>query len=250
MEQREPPGRGVRPTGMPRRSLPATAPVLLVLAVLAGCGAGEGPSTPDPAKASGQPSVHRCGVRGQPVEGADLDGDGHAEEVRLTTGGTCGDSVVAILDGQVSRAEVPGGLAPARATVVHGPGDGRDLLLVRATTSRPGVLQPRLYGAGPDGVTEVTAHGEAWLPELDATRGAAPREASCAPGGRVRVLTARASRPPGIVLAWDLTRTTYQVRGTDAVVTGRRQVGRSLADPVLRRERPGLYDGRILTRCT
>jgi hypothetical protein len=51
------------------------------------------------------------------------------------------------------------------------------------------------------------------------------------------------------VLAWDLTRTTYALRGTEAVVTGRRAVGRSLADPVLRRQRPGLYDGRVLTRC-
>jgi hypothetical protein len=236
---------------MRRRSLPATALVLLVLSALTGCGAGEGPSTSDPGTASGSPSVPRCGGRARPADGADLDGDGHAEEVRLTTGGTCGDFVVAILDGRVSRAEVPGGLGPdTRATVVHRPGDGRDLLLVPAATTRSSVLQPRLYGAGPDGVTEVTAHGEAWLPELDATRAAAPREASCAPGGRVRVLSARASRPPGIVLAWDLTRTTYQVRGTDAVVTGRRSVGRSLADPVLRRERPGLYDGRILTRCT
>jgi hypothetical protein len=248
MDQRELSPRRVRPTVMPVPSA-VTPLLLLVLLVLSGCGAAEDPPAPGGEEGTRSPSAHPCRGRVVGVPGGDLDGDGRTDGVRLTTGGRCGDEVVAAVDRRLTRAEVPGGLASARATVVHRAGGRPDLLLVHGRTSRPGRLQPRLYGVHAGALAEVTVSGAPWLPVLDATRGAAPREASCAAGGRVVVLTAQASRPPGIVLAWDLTRTTYDVRGTQAVVTGRRVVGRSLADPVLRRRRPGLYDGRILTRC-
>jgi hypothetical protein len=248
MDQREPFGRRVRPTAMPVPSA-ATALLLLVLLVLAGCGAAGDPPAPDAGAGTRSPSAHRCRSRVVGVPGADLDGDGRSDGVRLPTGGGCGDEVVAVVGRRLTRADVPGGLASVQATVVHRAAGRPDLLLVAGRATRSGQVQPRLYGVHAGDLAEVTVSGAAWLPVLDATRGAAPREASCAPGGRIVVLAAAASRPPGIVLAWDLTRTTYAVRGTEAVVTGRRAVGRSLADPVLRRQRPGLYDGRVLTRC-
>jgi hypothetical protein len=248
MDQREPSPRRVRPTAVPVPRA-ATPLLLLVLLVLAGCGAAEDPPAPGSEAGSRSPSALRCRGRVVGVPAADLDGDGRADGVRLTTGGGCGDEVVATVDRRLTRVRVPGGLASVRVTVVHRAGGRPDLLMVAGRTTRSGQQQPRLYGVHAGVLAEVTVAGEPWLPLLDATRGAAPREASCATGGRVVVLTAQASRPPGIVLAWDLTRTTYDVRGAEAVVAGRRVVGRSLADPVLRRQRPGLYDGRLFTRC-
>ena len=68
--------------------------------------------------------------------------------------------------------------------------------------------------------------------------------------GLVVVVTARASEPPGIVLAWDLTRTTYRRAVAPAAQVARAVVRRERsADPVLRRERPDLYRGLVLTGC-
>ena len=68
--------------------------------------------------------------------------------------------------------------------------------------------------------------------------------------GGIAVLTGKASKPPGIVLAWDLTRTTYDIRDGRAVSSGAVVVRKDVADPLLRKEMPGLFDGSLFADCS
>jgi hypothetical protein len=186
-----------------------------------------------------------CLRHGATVARADLDDDGSADTVRL-----CGHRLVAEVGGEVTTADLRG-LSPdaARARAVRLP-DNADLVLLPSTRSRSGGWRPHLFGVGPDGLVELEVDGRPVLPELSTAPGRAPMTATCTEDGGLSVVTARVHQPPGFVLAWDLTTTTYDVRA-GVVERGRTSTVESAgADPALRNRMPHLFDGSVLADCS
>jgi hypothetical protein len=185
------------------------------------------------------------------VATADLDGGGQPSTVRLagSRAGACADRLAA--DGG-RWADVSGlDLVPKPATVVHLHGaDAPDLVLLAAAPHPRGGWQPHLFGSGGrTGLTEVRSDGQPVVPFVATDGGAPPMTATCTPDGGVAVLTAVAHEPPGVILAWDVTETTYTVKDGRAQVTGSKMVEEAAADPVLRKERPELFDGTLFADC-
>jgi hypothetical protein len=195
---------------------------------------------------------------GTVVARADLDGRRGAETVRLTgPSGPCSDSLVTVLGGRVAGLDVHGmDLAAKGATVVHLRGAGAPDLVLLTTRPHPrGGTQPHLFAAaGEPGrharLAEVTVDGGPVLPFLATDGGGAPVGATCTPDGGIAVDTATAHQPPGIVLAWDVTRTTYAISGGHARRTGSSLVAEAAADPALRRDRPDLFSGALFRGCS
>jgi hypothetical protein len=64
------------------------------------------------------------------------------------------------------------------------------------------------------------------------------------------VLSATTSEPPGVVLAWDVERTTYDITAGGAVRTGSEQIEDHIADPLLRKKMPELFEpGALFEDC-
>jgi hypothetical protein len=218
------------------------AAVLTALLGLSACGSQSGSSAP---------STDECAGQGTVVAKADLDGDGQPSTVRLAGSGAspCADRLLA--DGGV-WADVGGlALVPDPATVVHLKGAGApDLVLLSAEPHPRGGWQPHLFGAGGEtGLTEVTSEGGPVVPFVATDGGAPPMTATCTPDGGISVVTAVAHEPPGVVLAWDVTETTYTVKDGHAETTGSKMVEEAAADPLLRKERPELFDGTLFANC-
>jgi hypothetical protein len=219
-----------------------TAAVLSALLGLSACGSQAGSSAPDTAGCVGQGTV---------VARADLDGKGQPTTVRLTGSGSgpCADLLLA--DGGAS-AEVGGlDLVPKQGTVVHLHGaDAPDLVLLSSQPHPRGGWQPHLFGSGGEtGLIEVTSDGRPVVPFVATDGGAPPMTATCTPEGGIALVTAVAHEPPGVVLAWDVTETTYTVKDGRAETTGSKLVEEAAADPLLRRERPELFDGTLFANC-
>lgn len=141
-------------------------------------------------------------------------------------------------------------LVPDQAKVVHLAGDGPDLVLLSARPHPRGGAQLHLFGAGgKTGLTEVTADGKPLVPFLATDGGAAPMTATCT-GDGIGIVTAQAHEPPGVVLAWDVTLTSYAIEAGRAVAQGQSSVARAAADPVLRQDHPELFDGSVFADCS
>jgi hypothetical protein len=219
-----------------------TAAVLSALLGLSACGSQTGSSAPEGAECAGVGTV---------VAKADLDGRGQPSTVRLTpsASGACANRLLA--DGGV-WADVGGlDLVPQQATVVHLHGAGApDLVLLSAKPHPRGGWQPHLFGSGgATGLAEVTSKGRPVVPFVATDGGAPPMTATCTSDGGIAVLTAVAHEPPGVVLAWDVTETKYTVKGGRAETTGSQMVEEAAADPLLRKERPELFDGTLFANC-
>ncbi len=219
-----------------------TALVLALLTPLAACGQDTSSDT--------APDTDRCAGKGAVVAKADLDGSGSAQEVWLTGpgNGPCADRLLA----SVGSVDVSGlDLVPDEAKAVHLAGDGPDLVLVSAKPHPRGGAQPHLFGAGGDsGLTEVTSGGQPVVPFVATDGGAAPMTATCTDDGGIGIVTAQAHEPPGVVLAWDVTQTSYAVKGGRAVENGTSSVAKAAADPVLRKDHPELFDGTLFADCS
>jgi hypothetical protein len=219
-----------------------TAAVLTALLGLSACGSQTGSSAPDTDECAGQGTV---------VAKADLDGNGPPSTVRLagSGAGACADRLLA--DGG-AWADVGGlDLVPEQATVVHLKGsDAPDLVLLSAKPHPRGGWQPHVFGSGGEtGLTEVTSEGNPVVPFVASDGGAPPMTATCTPDGGIALVTAVAHEPPGVILAWDVTETTYTVKAGRAETTGSKLVEEAAADPVLRKERPELFDGTLFANC-
>ena len=230
----------MRPTAM--RAL-GTALVLVLCASLAACGEKTQTTTHD---------SDACAGKGTVVGEADLDGSGSTRTVRLTGPGSgpCADQ---LLWAAGESADVAGlDLVAADAKVVHLKGDGAgDLVLLSAKPHPRGGAQVHLFGrGGRSGLTELTADGRPLVPFLATDGGAAPMTAACTDDGGIAVVSAKAHEPPGIVLAWDVTQTSYAVEDGRAVPQGESSVAEAAADPLLRKERPELFDGSVFADCT
>jgi hypothetical protein len=188
------------------------------------------------------------------VVSADLDGDGAREAVRLVRSGPAGCSgvLVSTVGGVTVGTDVAGldvvgtGAAAIRLRGPHAP----DLVLLSSRGLARGGAQPHLFGAGgPSGLREVTSNGNAVLPFVATDGGAAPTTALCTRDGGIAVDTASTAEPPGIVLAWDVSRTSYDVRDGLAVNPRSRTLATDVADPVLRAGRPELFGDRLFDSC-
>jgi hypothetical protein len=237
----------VRPIGM--RALGLTLATL----AMAGCGANGGS---EPGEVAGYRGCTPRDVAGQgsTVANADLDASGGPEKVRLIGGSDtrCGNSLVAVVDGRLAGADVGRlHLVAERSKRVHLRGPGApDLVLLWSEPHPRGGSQPHLFGLRDSGrLSEVTLDGRPVLPFVATDGGGSPMTATCTGSGGIAVFSAVAHQPPGIVLAWDVTRTTYDVRDGRAVVTGSSLAEEAAADPALRRSRPELFSGRLFADC-
>jgi hypothetical protein len=240
---------------MRRTGMRAFVAALAVL-VVAGCGSDTGSrARPGPGVAGSRGCTPQVvAERGKVVAAADLDGRGGREKVRLLgpADGRCGDSLVAVVDGRVAGVGVRRlRLVSKGAQVVRLRGsEAADLVLLWSAPHPRGGAQPHLFSLGrANRLVEVTADGGPVLPFVATDGGGSPMTATCTPSGGIAVFTAVAHEPPGIVLAWDVTRTTYDIRGGRAVATGSGMVEQAAADPTLRRRRPDLFAGELFADC-
>jgi hypothetical protein len=221
----------------------ATAALLSVVLAVSACGSTSGTTGP---------GADACTGRGVAVAKADLDGDGQVSTVRLTMAGSgpCAHRLLA--EGGASADVADLDLVPRPAKVVHLRGSGApDLVLLSARPHPRGGWQPHLFAAGgAGGLVEVTVHGRPVVPFVATDGGAPPMTATCTPDGGIAVLTGKAHRPPGIVLAWDVTETSYELKGGRAVETGSRLVEKAVADPLLRKDHPELFARSLFADCS
>lgn len=242
-----------------------TAAALVTLLALAGCGESPQADQTSPADATAQPPSPSAwgtctdtaleSVTG--VSGELTTVDGRTAAVTLTAPGTgpCTGAIIARGPQDLSGTDVSGlglDLSTARLVDLVGPGGGTGQLLVVHSTAHPrGGFQPHLFVLTDGGPAEVLLDGRPLLPFVATDGGAAPMTATCDEDGGVAVLSASTSKPPGVVLAWDIQLTTYDVSRGDAVETSSRQVEDHAADPVLRDERPELFDpGALFADCS
>ena len=233
----------MRHTGM----RPGTAALIAAVVLLAG-GCGDGRQRESPPQAA---QFRDCTMRtfdsvGRPV--ATLHADGDRVPVRLVPPGArrCPASLIVRSGSGVSGTRVSGlDLDPTTARVVKTRGaDGQELLALDSRRGPAGV-QTHLFTPL---AQEVRVGGHPLLPVIESGH-RVPADATCTAGGGIAVTTAQAHEPPGIVLAWDVTRTTYTLDGGQARGTRSASVARAVADPTLRRQHPELYDGRLLAGC-
>lgn len=238
---------------------PSVLPTLAVLTAvgLAGCGqqvASDGGTTPGAGQVA--PAQWRdCTVAAHedaPGPAVQVPTGAGTAEVKLPETGPCQGGLVARLPVGVLGLDVRGlDLDPASVQVVDLGGDAEPAALVRVDGgAHPrGGFQPHLFVVGKT-VDEVTTAGGPLLPFVATDGGMAPMTAGCTADGGVAVLTARTAEPPGVVLAWDVQRTTYEITGAEAVRTGVEQVHSDVADPALRDRMPALFEpGRLFADC-
>jgi hypothetical protein len=239
----------MRPTTMlPTKRSIATFSGLLLAGLAAGCGS-SAPSG-DPAAESSPSAWGECTTdafetAGRPA--GTLDAATGAAQVRLVASGegACAGGLVARTDAGVEGVDVADlDLDATTAHVVHlrgAGGDGpRELLLVRGGAHPRGGFQPHLFTVY-GGLHEVTVDGRPLLPFVATDGGGLPATARCGDDGTVEVLTATTSEPPGIVLAWDVQRTTYRIGESGVEELDSSQIEDHAADPVLRKEMPQLF---------
>lgn len=220
-----------------------TISALLVLALLGGCGEEASRTEPVSPRAWGECTIGAFdSAGGENV--ARLDGRGKDDaEVRLVPpgAGPCAGGLVARVGSGVTGLDVAGlDLEAASANVVE-LRDGAELLLVNGGAHPRGGFQPHVFSLD-GGLHEVQVDGNPLLPFVATDGGGLPVTATCRADGGVDVLEATTSEPPGVVMAWDVQRTSYRLDDGQAVRTGTKQIRDHAADPVLRKEMPALFE--------
>ncbi|MGN6576555.1 MAG: hypothetical protein ACTHKG_12780 [Nocardioides sp.] len=229
----------------------ATFSGLLLAGLVAGCGTAATTSD-DPAAGGSSTAWHGCTATDVSQAGRPLgtleSGSGGSAEVRLVAPGEgpCAGSLVARTDAGVAGVDVSDlDLDASSAHVVHlrgADGDGpQELLLVEGGAHPRGGFQPHLFTTY-GGLHEVTVDGNPLLPFVATDGGGLPATARCGDGGTVEVLTATTSEPPGVVLAWDVQRTTYRIGDAGVEQIDSEQIEDHAADPVLRKDMPQLFE--------
>ncbi|MGZ8741756.1 MAG: hypothetical protein ACXWXO_02410 [Nocardioides sp.] len=216
----------------------ATISALLVLIVLGGCGE-DSPS----AETAAPPRWGDCTLDDlENAGGAELAAVGDSEVTLVDQGdGPCAGGLVARSGEGVTGLDVADLDLEAGTARVVALGDTSELLLVHGGVHPRGGFQPHLFVLA-DGLHEVMEGGNPLLPFVATDGGAAPMTATCVGDGKIGVLTATTSEPPGVILAWDVQRTAYRLEGHEAVLVGTKLVRDHAADPMLRKEMPELFD--------
>jgi hypothetical protein len=134
---------------------------------------------------------------------------------------------------------------PAKSHVtslVFPSGAEHPLALAQGKPHPRGGYQWHLFTRVPgQGTVEVTHDGQPLLPFVSTDGGGSPMTATCTKSGQVAVYTAQPHQPPGVVLAWDVTRTTYALHGSTATQVSSKVVRKAAADPTLRKQMPQLF---------
>lgn len=221
---------------------------LLVLLPLGGCGdatsGASAPSAPETAAHWGGCTTEELDqVAATEVATLSIAGERVTVQLVPAGAGPCAGGLVARSDAGVTGTDVSGlGLEPDTARVVELGGAARTrLLLIHGGVHPRGGFQPHLFVVH-DGLAEVMVDGNPLLPFVATDGGGMPVTATCRRDGGVDVLTATTSEPPGVVLAWDVQRTSYRLDGSTAESTGTKQVRDHTADPVLRDQMPALFE--------
>jgi hypothetical protein len=231
------------------RTLGKTLPLLTALVAVAACGTSTGHDG-----ASAATDWHGCTrtmlEKGTGVGLADLDGDGHADKVWFASSGRCRGLATETPRG-VRGTDLKGlDVDPSTVRPVQTRGDHPQTLLLVGERPHPrGGRQWHLVGSDGHRLAEVTADGHPLLPFFATDGGGQPTTATCPSRGGVAVVTATTHEPPGIVLAWDVSRTTYRIDGFRADKEDRATVEVAAADPTLRKSMPHLFDGTFFTGC-
>ncbi|HEX2895061.1 MAG TPA: hypothetical protein VHO29_13770 [Marmoricola sp.] len=207
----EPLGPRLRPTGM------RTAVVAMMLCVpllLAGCG-NEAPVADHGGQTTSSAPPSCTGSTGSAIHvtvQADLDGDGRPETVDYVDTPGC-QALRAEVGGKSVTAPVAGDMAlrQGELAAVQIPGRTGQLVLARQEHPRGG-FQARLYGYADGTLEELTAEGKPIFDFIATDVLTTPTAATCTNDGFI-VTQARRHQPIGIVPAWDVFRTTYEVDG-------------------------------------
>jgi hypothetical protein len=253
----------MRPTRM--RTFGSLMCTSVLALTLAACGSdGSGTESLDPATTSspGARLFDDCRADDPALDGeqtdvvaeADIDGSGAMNEIAYVSadaGGPCANALFTTFDGEPSAVPLgDGSLDQQSAEVVQLRGSDRQLLMVRGEPHPRGGYMLHLFGGADGQIGEVLADGEPLLGFVATDGGGAPATASCTTDSGIAELTAKTHAPPGIVLAWDVWRTTYTLNGNTAVAESTEQVEDAAADPILRKEMPQLFDpSGYLTDC-
>jgi hypothetical protein len=220
-----------------------TLTALLVLGLTGGCGQASPRTEPAGPRQWGDCTIGAFEqVEGTQVATVREDG-GTAAEVRLVPpgDGPCAGGLVARVGSGVTGLDAAGLDLEADSAQVVSLGRGETLLLVDGGSHPRGGFQPHVFSLD-GGLHEVLVDGNPLLPFVATDGGGTPVTATCRGDGGIDVLTATTSEPPGVVLAWDVQRTSYDFHGGEATRIGTRQIRDHTADPVLRKEIPALFE--------
>lgn len=231
------------------RTMPVVICTTVLALGLAGCGTGSQSmesATPD-AALFGDCSADDPALGGATVIAeADLEGSGAKNAIAYVArdiDGPCANALFTTLDGEpsaISVANTP--LDADSADVVQLSGTDRQLLMVREQAHPRGGYVVHLYSAADGELGEVLADGEPVVGFVATDGGMLPATAQCTDDGGIATFTATTHEPPGIVLAWDVTRTTYSLDGNTAKQASLKQIRTAAADPSLRKEMPQLLE--------
>jgi hypothetical protein len=231
------------------RTLAATAATVVLASALTACGTSADDASSGTPSGNGQ-LFGGCAADSAAVKQArlltraDLDGDGEPDAVRFTgpQAGRCANAVLAHVGGRTIAARVGEPLRGGHARTVQLNGKARQLVFFEGHGHPRGGFQPHIVGLGGNGLAEVKAHGKPLLGFMSTDGGGLPETATCTKGGGIAVLSATTHKPPGVVLAWDVRKTTYSLDGTVAKRTTSRQIRDAAADPTLHKRMPQLFD--------
>ena len=208
---------------------------------------GQAPSEqPSPTQVyEGCPADAPAVTRAKAIVLVDLDGDGTSATVDLVSAGRgpCGTGLVLRRPAGATGVKLDAPLDPSTVQIVDLLGTDRQLLMVSGPGHPRGGFAVHLFGADDAGITEVTLpSGEPVLPFVATDGGGLPVTATCESDGQIAVVSAVPHKPPGIVLDWDVTTTTYTLDAGTASVKSRSTTEPPVIDPTLRRQMPQLFD--------
>lgn len=175
--------------------------------------------------------------------------DGRVVVKLVEDDGPCGGGLVVLTDAGVRGEDVSDlGLRRETAELVR-LADGQRLLRIDGAGHPRGGYQPHLFALAPR-VAELRVDRAPLLPFVATDGGAAPTAARCGEDGTLEVLRATTSEPPGVVLAWDVYRTTYEIDGPRVEKLATEQIRDHIADPLLHQQMPEMFGpGALLHDC-
>lgn len=244
------------------RTLRATLCATVLGVVLTACGSGGSSDAPgrsaDSAgsggsggSAAGTPTPADCRAEERDSDAvrrmweADLDGDGASDEITYLPGAgdACAASLSTTVYGEAFTMSLAGlGLDPDTVRILRLRGTDRELLVGRGGFHPRGGFVLHVFGFDGDALGELLADGAPVVGFVATDGGAAPATATCTDTGGLATWTATVAKPPGVLLGWDVRRTTYHLRGNVAVPTGTDLVLEDAAEPILREQRPEMFD--------
>ena len=120
-------------------------------------------------------------------------------------------------------------------------------LLITRTVHPRGGSQTRVYVGG--GVELTDTSGNPLVPFVATdTRPTSHVSIACVTGG-LQVTTAQPTVPSGVLVGWDIDRTTYRVDRSGAHASGRERVATSVPERTMRTKWPDLAHDRLFVGC-